>query len=80
MNLEIKFMSNILVFYFFTKNMSNNMNIVKNLKKMLQMHTKKSLRPKEELHVNQVAATAGKSLEIPKERYILPEKHQVRLT
>ena len=39
-------------FYFFTKNMSNNMNIVKNLKKMLQMHTKKSLRPKEELHVN----------------------------
>ena len=32
--------------------MSNNMNIVKNLKKMLQMHTKKSLRPKEELHVN----------------------------
>ena len=60
--------------------MGKNVNIDKNLKKMLQVHIKNSFRFKEGSNVNQVAATAGKLLEIPKERYILPEKHQIRLT
>ena len=40
------------------------------------MHTKNSVTPTEESDVNQVAVMAEKSLEIPKERYLSPEKHQ----
>ena len=60
--------------------MGKNINIVKNLKTMLQVHSKNSFRFKEGANVNQVATAAGKSLEIPKERQMLPEKYQVRLT
>ena len=48
--------------------MGKNINIVKNLKTMLQVHSKNSFRFKEGANVNQVATAAGKSLEIPKER------------
>ena len=44
-------MSNILIFYFFPKNMGKNINIIKNLK------TKNSFRFIEGSNVNQVAAT-----------------------
>ena len=52
--------------------MGKNINIIKNLK------TKNSFRFIEGSNVNQVAATTGNWLEIPKGRFILPEKHQVR--